>query len=135
MKPRHPGELVRVVHRAEEGVRVVGQPDRGRPLGVLGERGDEVVVDARGGEHAGGGGAVLAGVEVAGDGDALDRRLDVGVVEDDDRRLAAELEVHPLELRRGAGRDLGAGAHRPGDGDEARGAGARRGAARCPGHR
>ena len=122
MKPLDPGQLAGVVDGAEEGVRVVGEPDRGRALRVVGERGDEVVVDVRGGEHAGGRGAVLAGVEVAGDGDALDRRLDVGVVEDDDRRLAAELEVHALEVRRGAGRDLGAGADRPGDGDEARGA-------------
>ena len=52
-----------------------------------------------GDEDAGGGRAVLAGVEVAGDRDALDGGLDVGVVEDHDRRLAAELEVHPLDLR------------------------------------
>ena len=44
--------------------------------------------------------------------------LDVGVVEDHDRRLAAQLEVHPLDLRGGAGRDLGAGADRAGDRDE-----------------
>ena len=50
------------------------------------------------GEHAGGGGAVLAGVEVARLGDGARRCLDVGVVEDDDRRLAAELEVHALEV-------------------------------------
>ena len=40
--------------------------------------------------------AVLAGVEVAGDGDVLGRQLEVGVVEHDHRRLAAELEVHCL---------------------------------------
>ena len=77
---------------------------RGRATGLLGQRGDEVVVDAGAGEHAGRGGAVLAGVEVAGDGDALGGGFDVGVVEHDDRRLAAELEVDPLEVRRGAAR-------------------------------
>ena len=93
-----PVELVRVVERAVEHVLVVGQPGLGA-LGLLGQRRDEVVVHAGPGEHAGRGGAVLAGVEVAGPGDALGRGLDVGVVEDDHRRLAAELEVDPLELR------------------------------------
>ena len=95
-----------------------GRPDRCRAPRVVGERGHEVVVDAGGDQDAGGGRAVLAGVEVAGDRDALDRGLDVGVVEDHDRRLAAQLEVHPLDLRGGAGRDLGAGADRAGDRDE-----------------
>ena len=92
-------DLVGVVDRAEERVRVVGHADLGRARGVLGERGDEVVVDPRAREHAGGGRAVLSGVEVAGDRDALDGRLDVGVVEDDDRGLSTELEVDPLESR------------------------------------
>ena len=84
---------------AVEDVLVVGQPGRG-VLRLLGEGGDEVVVDAGPGEHAGGRRAVLAGVEVAGDRDALGGLLDVGVVEDDDRRLAAELEVDALEVVR-----------------------------------
>ena len=113
-------DLVRVVDRAEERVGVVGHADLGRALGVLGERGDEVVVDAGPGEHAGRGGAVLAGVEVAADGDALDGGLDVGVVEDDDRRLAAELEVDALEVARRALGHLHAGADRAGDRDERR---------------
>jgi hypothetical protein len=113
-------ELVGVVDRAEEGVRVVGEADRGRPARVLGERRDEVVVDAGCDEHPGGGRAVLAGVEVPGDGDALDGGLDVGIVEHDHRGLATELEVHALDVLGGAGRDLGARAHRPGDGDESR---------------
>ena len=54
------------------------------------------------GQHASRRGAVLAGVEVAGDRDALGGGLEVGVVEHDDRRLAAELEVHPLEVAAGA---------------------------------
>ena len=59
-------------------------------------------------------GAVLAGVEVAGDRDRLGRRRHIGVVEDDDGRLAAELEVHPLEVvRRGAARPRGRRAREP----------------------
>ena len=57
-------------------------------------------------EHAGGRGAVLAGVEVAGLGDGLGGRLEVGVVEHHDRRLAAELEVRLLEVGRGRRGDL-----------------------------
>ena len=81
-------------------------------LGRLGQGGGEVAVDARPGEHACRRRAVLAGVEVAGDRDALDGGLDVGVVEHDDRRLAAELEVDPLEVGGGGAGDLHAGAHR-----------------------
>ena len=121
MKPDDVRQLAGVVDRAEERVLVGRQPHRRRALRVLRERRDEVVVDARAGQHAGGRGAVLAGVEVAGDGDALDGGLDVGVVEDHDRCLAAELEVDALDVGRGAGRDLGAGADRAGDGDQARG--------------
>ena len=114
----HVRELAGVVDRAEERVRVVGQADRRRAAGVVGQGGDELVVDALGHQHAGRGRAVLAGVEVARDRDALHRGLDVGVVEDDDGRLAAELEVDALHVRRGAGRHLRAGAHRAGDRDQ-----------------
>ena len=63
----------------------------------------------RPGQHARRRRAVLAGVEVAGDLDALDDGLEVGVVEHDHGRLAAQLEVHPLQrVGRGA-RDLLAG--------------------------
>ena len=95
----HPVELVGVVDR-----RRTARPRRravrswSLSLRLLGERGDEVVVDAGRGEHPGRRGAVLAGVEVAGDGDALGGGLEVGVVEHDDRRLAAELEVHALDV-------------------------------------
>ena len=49
------------------------------------------------GEHASRRGAVLAGVVVAGAGDGLERGRHVDVVEHHHRRLAAELEVDPLE--------------------------------------
>ena len=66
-------------------------------------------------EHARRRGAVLAGVEISGARDACDRRFDLGVIEDDHRRLATELEVNPLEIRRSRLRYLHTRAHRPGD--------------------
>src|SRR5690606_23005247 len=89
-------------------------------VGGLGQRGDEVVVDRLVDQHAGGGGAVLAGVEVAGDRDVLDGLGDVDVLEDHDRRLAAQLEVDSLEILRGGLGDLHAGPYRAGDGGHGR---------------
>ena len=65
------------------------------------------------GQHPGGRRAVLPGVEVAGAGDPGGGRGRVGVVEDDDRRLASELQVDPLERGRRRGGHLHAGAHDP----------------------
>ena len=45
-------------------------------------------------QHAGGGGAVLPGVERPCGGDALGSRLDVGIGEDDGGGLASQLEVN-----------------------------------------
>ena len=61
--------------------------------------------------------AVLAGVEEAADLDPLDDLLEVGVVEHDHRRLAAELEVDALERRGRRARDLFAGRHVAGQRD------------------
>src|SRR5215204_2097847 len=80
-------ELVGVVERAVVRVLVVGIARLGVPR-LLGEGPHGVVVDLRGREDSGGGGAILAGVEVAGSSDLFGRRFDVGVVEDDDRGLA-----------------------------------------------
>ena len=96
-EPGDPVQLVGVVQRPEVGVRVVRTCCHLR-FSLLGERRGEVVVDARARQHPGCGGAVLAGVEVAGDRDRLGCLRRVGVVEDDDRRLAAELQVHSLEV-------------------------------------
>src|SRR5829696_4833935 len=85
-------------------------------LGLLGQTVDDVVVDLRARQHARGRGAVLPGVVVAGPRDRLHRGLHVDVVEDDDRRLAAELQVHPLERLRGVLGDPFARLHRPGEG-------------------
>ena len=110
---------VRVVERPEEDVLVVGLAGL-RGLGLLGQRVDDVGVDLGRGDHARRRRAVLAGVEVAADGDRLGRERDVGVVEDDHRRLAAELEVHALEVGRGGAGHLHACAHGARDRDELR---------------
>ena len=69
----------------------------------------------RAGQHPGRGGAVLPGVEVPGDRDRFRDLGHVGVVEHDDRRLAAEFQVDPLEVTRGRDRDLLARPHAAGD--------------------
>ena len=71
-------------------------PPRLDAAGGGGEVGDQLVVYLRAGVYAARGRAVLAGVVEAKGAHAADHRLDVGVVEDDDRRLAAELEVRAL---------------------------------------
>ena len=102
--------------------------------GLLDQGRHQVVVDARRGQHPGGRRAVLAGVEVAGDGDALGRRREVGVVEDDHRRLAAELEVDPLDVR-AADAATSMPARTLPVIDTMAGTGARPGPGRCPGRR
>ena len=68
---------------------------------------EQVVVDPRTGNHAARRGAVLARVGVAGELQGLDESFHVGVVEDDYRRLAAELEVGALDgLGAGGGDEL-----------------------------
>ncbi len=81
-------ELVDVVDRTEQRVLVVGQADLGAGSGVLGQGGDEVVVDARTSDHPRCRGAVLSGVEVAGRGDGFHGCLQIRVIEDDNGRLA-----------------------------------------------
>ena len=86
--------------RAELGLRVEPGPE----LGGLRRRGEPAhhLVEALGGhEQARAGVAGLAGVEVDRLEGALDRRIDVGVGKDHVRRLAAELERHPLERAAG----------------------------------
>ena len=107
-------ELAGVVERPVEHLAVVGRPGLGVAR-LLGERGDEVVVHARARQYAGRGRAVLAGVEVAGDRDVLGGELEVRVVEDDHRRLAAELEVDLLDVVGGRLRDRDTGADAAGD--------------------
>ena len=136
MKPLTRVELVGVVDRAEERVLVVGQPDRRRAARVLGERGDEVVVDAGRREHPGRRGAVLAGVEVAGDRRCPRRRPRCRR-----RRRRRPGALPPssrctrlTSVRRARG-DLHAGAHRAGDRRPSAGVGCSTSAGRCRGRR
>src|SRR5918995_2726744 len=111
-------ELGGVVERAV--IHLVVRVARRRVPGLFGDSGDEVVVNAGVGEHAGRRGAVLARVEVAGARDLLRRRLDVGVVEDDHRCFAAEFQVYPFEVVCRRLRDLHAGPDRTRDRDHLR---------------
>ncbi len=113
-------ELGGVVQRSERDIRIIGQA-RGGLRGLLGQCLDESVIDPGSREDPGGGRAVLAGVEVAGDRDAFRGGLHVGVIEYDAGRLAAELEMGPLEVGRRGGGHLHAGAHRTGDRYQLRG--------------
>ncbi len=108
-----PFELVGVVEGPEIGVGHVEAPN-GLGLGLLDQGGDKLVVDLGAGQHPSSGGAVLAGVEIAGHGDALGRCGYIGVVEDDDRRLASELEMHSLDVGRCGSRHFHAGPHAAG---------------------
>src|ERR1700744_4710831 len=68
----------------------------------------------------GGRGGVLPGVEVPGPGDALGGGLDVGVIEHDDRGLAAQFEVDLLQIVGGGLGHLDARPDRAGDRDHLR---------------
>ena len=87
------------------------------PLGAGDEAVEEGVADGAMDEDAGAVRADLAGgVEVA-EHRAADGAVEIGVLEDDERRFAAELERHVLHPGRGGGVDPGAGRDRAGDGD------------------
>ena len=102
--------------RADLVLVVVGQVvGDGRDGG--GEVGDQLVVDLGAGVDAAGGGAVLPGIGVAEDAHALDDGVDVGVVEDDDRRLAAEFQMRALDRLGRGGQHLLAGADLAGQRD------------------
>ena len=69
-------------------------------------------------DDAAGRGAALSGRAEAAPQAAVDRQLEVGVVEDDDRVLAAHLEVDLLERRRGGLVHEPAGRRRSGERDD-----------------
>jgi ParB family chromosome partitioning protein len=103
----HAGHLVGLGGRDQRAHVEIVRLGRVAPLdraNLVGELRDEVVVDGRSGDHSRGRGAVLAAVPVAGRLERLGSEVEVGVVEDHDRCLAAELEVEALD---GPGRDLG----------------------------
>ena len=100
--------------RAEVGVLVVGIADHDLAH-QLGDAGDEVVVERARDDRPGRGGAVLAGVDQRAGDRALDRGLEVGVVEHHERRLAAELEVGAVTVHGRGGHHLAADRRRPGE--------------------
>ena len=95
-------------HRRDVDVQPLGLPDlehgdrAGEPL-------DQRVVDRLVAEHAGGGGALLAGVDERGLHERGDDLVEVGVGVDDHAVLAAHLGDHALQVAL-AGRRLGGGA-------------------------
>ena len=96
--------LVLVDDRAERDLVAGRVADRQLPR-MSGQALDVPVGDAAGDEVAAGRHADLALVVERAERADRDRLLDVHVVQDDERRVAAQLEVDPLEVRRGqAGR-------------------------------
>ena len=63
--------------------------------------GNERVIHGSRDVGAGRGGAVLAAVDEGAGGRSPGRGLDICVLEDDERRLAAKLEMDPLQVARG----------------------------------
>ena len=98
-------------------VAAVVRPADPESLRRLRQQSGELVVHGRLDQHAGGRGAVLAGVEVAGGGDRLGRGREVGVLEHQRRRLATQLQVHVLERLGRRRHDLRAGPGAAGDRD------------------
>ena len=102
--------------RAELGRRV----DPGADLHRVGGRGrllGELVGARCVDEEARVGDADLAGVEERALQDAADGGVEVGVVEDHGRRLAAELQAHPLQVAGGRADDRAPDLGRAGEGD------------------
>src|SRR6266511_3807233 len=87
----HPFELLGGDQRAHVGGRLARGAD-GDALGDLDQAGDHLVVDRPGDQQAAAGGAHLALVEEDRVDGAVDREVEVGVLQDDVGRLAAELE-------------------------------------------
>ena len=79
---------------------------------------DELVVDALVHEQPRGGRAALAGRAERAPDRAVDRQVDVRVVHDEDRVLAAHLQVQALERRRAGLRDAPPDLGRAGEGDD-----------------
>ena len=80
------------------------------------ERRHEIIVDPRSGQHTRGCGAVLPRIEIPRHGHGLRGARDVGVVEHDDRRLPAQLEVHAFQVGARRARHIHPCAHAAGYG-------------------
>ncbi len=99
-EPRHALALARGDDRPQFRRLVLRCAD-GQRTGRRTEIGHELVVDAGTGVHPAGRRAVLTGVVVAEGAQTAHDGIDVGVVEDDDRCLAAQFEVGTLQSRNG----------------------------------
>nr|WP_197697921.1 hypothetical protein [Micromonospora echinofusca] len=110
-------ELPRGGQRAEVGLEVAAdaQPQR---RGARDEAAQELVVQRVGDVDAFGGDAELAGAGEAGPDRALDRPVQVGVVEHEQRVLAAQLQRRRDQPARGLGGDLAADPGGTGEADE-----------------
>src|SRR5690606_9844777 len=77
-----------------------------------------LVVPGPGHQEPGGDGAALPGVGRGGEGGQRGGRVEVGVVEDDEGRLAAQLEEHARQVLGGGGHDLASGGGGAGERDQ-----------------
>jgi hypothetical protein len=111
------GELARVGERAEVGVGVVGGSGP-QPGGAVGEGVQEGVVDPVVHQDSGGGRAVLTRVVEGQRRQLLHRFVEIGVLVDQHRRVAAEFQVQPLQVGGRRGGDLLSGADTAGDGHQ-----------------
>ena len=109
-----------VDHRAQRDRAAGGVADR-QPVGPGGERVDVGVGHARLDQVPAGGHADLALVGERPPRPDRGRGLEVDVVQHQQRGVAAELEVHPLEVLGGEGADRPAGPGRAGEGDHPHG--------------
>ncbi len=81
----------------------------------LADTGDEVVVELARDDRARRGGAVLPGVDQRARDRALDRGVQIGVVEHHERRLAAQFQLRAVAVHRRRGHHLAADRRRPGE--------------------
>ena len=95
----HLGELLAVDQRAELGGRIKGIADLDGG-GALDQAFDELVVDIALNQQARAGIAALPVEAEDHERNRVERAFEVGIIEDDHRALAAELEMHPLQARR-----------------------------------
>ncbi|ENN88749.1 hypothetical protein RHSP_43422 [Rhizobium freirei PRF 81] len=86
----------RMNKRANDRFRIQRMPDLDA-LGLLGNDRGELVVDAFLDQQARGGGAALAVQRIDHEDGGIGGALQIGIGKDDDRVLAAELEMHPLQ--------------------------------------
>ena len=111
-----PLQLLGRDQRAHVGGGVGGRAD-GDPLGDVDQAGHHLVVDRPGHQQPAAGGADLALVEEDRVGGAVGGQLQVGVVEQDVGRLAAQLQQDLLDRAGGQGGDPPADLGRAGEGD------------------